>query len=195
MVVDERDTGTGSMSVSLDDVRGGELAATHLLERGHREIAFAGSPARVTQVRDRLLGATNAVEAAGTGARLQVLPTASLSVDGGRRVGEALARLPAAERPTASSPAATSSRSASCRSSCATASASRRTSPSSATTTSSRPPGRDPADHGQAAVLQMGRTAAEMLIGQLTGDPPDERHVVFQPELVVRESTSGDDGR
>ena len=41
----------------------------------------------------------------------------------------------------------------------------------------------------------MGRTAAEMLIGQLTGDPPDERHVVFQPELVVRESTSGDDGR
>jgi LacI family transcriptional regulator len=196
VVVDERDTGTGSMSVSLDDVRGGELAATHLLERGHREIAFAGSPGRVTQVRDRLLGATSAVEAAGTGARLRVLPTASLSVDGGRRLGEELVRLPAAERPTALF-------------------ASSDLVAIGVLQVLLRHGVRVPQDLAlvgyddiefarQVAIplttvrqpsYEMGRTAAEMLIRQLTGDQPDERHVVFQPELVVRESTSGVGGR
>jgi LacI family transcriptional regulator len=36
----------------------------------------------------------------------------------------------------------------------------------------------------------MGTTAAEMLATTLSGMPPQPRHVVFEPELVVRDSTS-----
>ena len=177
-------------------MRGGELAATHLLERGHSEIAFAGSPARVTQVRDRLLGATNAVEAAGTGARSAGAPD-RLAVRRRRPAGRRGARAPprrrAADRPFASSDLVAIG----------------------VLQVLLRHGVRVPQDLAlvgyddiefarQVAIplttvrqpsYEMGRTAAEMLIGQLTGDPPDERHVVFQPELVVRESTSGDDGR
>jgi DNA-binding LacI/PurR family transcriptional regulator len=35
----------------------------------------------------------------------------------------------------------------------------------------------------------MGTTAAQMLTSVLSGETPAQRHVVFQPELVVREST------
>jgi LacI family transcriptional regulator len=38
---------------------------------------------------------------------------------------------------------------------------------------------------------EMGRTAAELLTDQLSGTPPQRRHVIFEPELVVRESTVG----
>ncbi len=36
---------------------------------------------------------------------------------------------------------------------------------------------------------KMGTTAAEMLTNALSGGVPERRHVVFQPELVVRETT------
>ena len=36
----------------------------------------------------------------------------------------------------------------------------------------------------------MGTTAAEMITSVLTGESPDPRHVLFTPELVVRESTA-----
>jgi LacI family transcriptional regulator len=36
---------------------------------------------------------------------------------------------------------------------------------------------------------EMGTTAADMLTIALSGQAPVTRHVVFQPELVVREST------
>ena len=34
----------------------------------------------------------------------------------------------------------------------------------------------------------MGTTAAQMLTSVLSGEAPEQRHVVFQPELVVRQS-------
>ena len=45
-----------SCSVAVDDVLGGRLAADHLLERGHRRIAFVGGDAGLPQVRERLAG-------------------------------------------------------------------------------------------------------------------------------------------
>jgi LacI family transcriptional regulator len=36
----------------------------------------------------------------------------------------------------------------------------------------------------------MGTTAAQMLATALSGQAPQSRHVVFQPELVIRESTA-----
>ena len=89
-------------SVSVDDVVGGELAAAHLAELGHRRIAFVGGPAGLKQVSDRLLGARQALTAAGLRASaLTVIETAALTVAQGRAAGERLASLPARRRVSA----------------------------------------------------------------------------------------------
>lgn len=87
-------------SVSVDDVAGGRLAVAHLLEQGRRRIAFAGGPLGIRQVADRLRGAREAV-AAVPGAGIEVLEGAALSVLEGRRLGERLAEQPSSERPDA----------------------------------------------------------------------------------------------
>src|SRR6478736_9432411 len=56
-------------SVVIDDVRGGELATSHLIELGHRRIAFIGDkppdPYRFASSRDRTRGYERALTAAG----------------------------------------------------------------------------------------------------------------------------------
>src|SRR5207237_9537473 len=52
-------------SVAVDDVRGGELAAAHLLEQGHERIAFVHGPLSIRQCADRRRGVLRAVKAAG----------------------------------------------------------------------------------------------------------------------------------
>ena len=47
-------------SVSVDDVEGGDLAVTHLLELGHTRIAYVGGPHSIVQVEDRHRGALRA---------------------------------------------------------------------------------------------------------------------------------------
>jgi LacI family transcriptional regulator len=100
VVVVDRNPGPGMCSVSVDNVDGGELATAHLLEAGHRRIAYVGGPTSLGQVADRLTGARRAVDRV-SGAELVVLETTTLTVAEGRRAGERLAGLPAARRPTA----------------------------------------------------------------------------------------------
>jgi LacI family transcriptional regulator len=89
-------------SVSVDDVEGGDLAVTHLLETGHTRIGFAGGPHSITQVADRHQGALLALERAELPPdRLVVLDTNALTVAEGRRVGQRVVGLPARRRPTA----------------------------------------------------------------------------------------------
>jgi LacI family transcriptional regulator len=89
-------------SVSVDDVEGGDLAVTHLLEMGHTRIGFAGGPHSITQVADRHQGALLALERAELPPdRLVVLDTNALTVAEGRRVGQRVVGLPARRRPTA----------------------------------------------------------------------------------------------
>jgi LacI family transcriptional regulator len=89
-------------SVAVDDVLGGQLAAGHLVERGHRRIAFVGGPDSLGQVRDRLLGARRAwSEADLDPAALRVVGTDDLSVAAGRQAAERIAGMSARERPTA----------------------------------------------------------------------------------------------
>ncbi|NUT57598.1 MAG: LacI family DNA-binding transcriptional regulator [Agromyces sp.] len=87
-------------SVSVDDVVGGELAVRHLLETGRRHIAFVGGPMGIRQVADRLEGARRAVEAE-PDATLEVIETESLTVLEGRAAGEAIRERAAGERPDA----------------------------------------------------------------------------------------------
>jgi len=87
-------------SVSVDDVAGGRLAATHLIARGHLRVAFVGGPSSLRQVRDRREGAEAVTEATG-GASLLAISTRDLTVAAGRQAADDLVMLPAAERPTA----------------------------------------------------------------------------------------------
>jgi DNA-binding LacI/PurR family transcriptional regulator len=66
-------------SVGSDNSRGGELAATHLIERGCKHIAFFGDPAAM-EFALRLEGCRNAVKQAGLKTEITVFP-ARLTAD------------------------------------------------------------------------------------------------------------------
>ncbi|WP_405374142.1 MULTISPECIES: LacI family DNA-binding transcriptional regulator [unclassified Microbacterium] len=101
VVLVDAEAGSGSLpSVAVDDVEGGYLAVRHLLDQGRRRIAFAGGPASVRQVADRLEGARRALAEAPE-ATLEVIETTALTVLSGREVGDALARREAPARPDA----------------------------------------------------------------------------------------------
>ena len=100
VLVDRLSADRAFSSVSVDDVAGGRLAVEHLLGTGRSRIAFVGGPMEIRQVSDRLEGARQAV-AGHPGATLEVLTTAALTVLEGRVVGQALLARPAAERPDA----------------------------------------------------------------------------------------------
>jgi LacI family transcriptional regulator len=102
VLLDRRAPEPDQCSVAVDDVLGGRLAAEHLLERGHRRIAFAGGSSGLPQVHERLTGVEAAVlETAGSDDALTVLSPSALTVAGGREAAERIIGLPASRRPTA----------------------------------------------------------------------------------------------
>ncbi|MFF0791805.1 LacI family DNA-binding transcriptional regulator [Streptomyces spiralis] len=100
VLVDRVAEGASECSVSVDDVAGGALAVRHLVDAGHRSIAYVSGPPGLNQVRDRRTGALNALREAGLGPDvLRELPTERLDVAAGRDAGARLLGL--ADRPTA----------------------------------------------------------------------------------------------
>jgi len=197
VVLVDRSAGPGWCSVSVDDVEGGYLAVTHLVESGHRRIGYVGGPPGVQQVQDRLAGARKALDEAGLGSAggdaLVLLQTAALNIAEGRRAGERLAGLPAARRPTA----------AFCANDLLALGLLQEL-----TRQGLNIPGDvaivgyDDIEFAAAATVpltsvrqprhQLGRTAAELLRAEAE-EPPEEhahRQVEFAPELVVRQSTT-----
>jgi LacI family transcriptional regulator len=179
-------------SASVDDVAGGELATTHLIEQGHRRIAFVGGPVSLNQVHDRLDGARRAVRLAGLSeSTITVIETPGLTVQAGLRTGERIAAMPARRRPTA----------AFCANDLLALGLLQ-----DLTKRGRRVPddlaiiGYDDIDFAEAAAVpltsirqprsQLGRAAAQLLIEEVSA-PESHRHrqVVFQPDLVIRAST------
>jgi LacI family transcriptional regulator len=103
VLVDRQPTETKDWcSVGVDDVYGGDIAVTHLLEQGHERVAFVGGPLSIPQVAARLAGARRALSSAGRQPdELVVLETEALTVAAGREAGQRLVGLPARQRPTA----------------------------------------------------------------------------------------------
>ena len=89
-------------SVGVDDIAGARAAVAHLIELGHRRIAFVGTPGSMAQVTGRHAGALAALGDAGLPEdALVVVETDWLSAQDGRRAAARILELPAEERPTA----------------------------------------------------------------------------------------------
>jgi LacI family transcriptional regulator len=66
VVLLDRPSKNGTMcSVAVDNVAGGKLATQHLLQRGHRRLCFLHGPLTIRQYADRLRGVRQAVMEAG----------------------------------------------------------------------------------------------------------------------------------
>lgn len=98
VLVDQEDPGISS--VSVNDVTGGYLAAAHLISRGSRRLAFVGGPQNLRQVTDRLKGARNAV-AEHEGVTIEVIDLQTRTVSDGRAAGEQILMRPPNRRPDA----------------------------------------------------------------------------------------------
>lgn len=189
VLVDRDATGTPFSSVAVDDISGGRLAAEHLCSTGRRRLAFVGGPRTLRQVRDRLLGAQAAV-AEFAGATLEVIDTDELSVLAGRSVGEQLRARRPDERPEAVF--------------CANDLLAIGVLQALTLIGDLQVPrdialvGYDDIDFARSAVVplssirqpstQIGTTAIDLLAAVSDGGEP--RHIVYQPELVVRASTA-----
>jgi LacI family transcriptional regulator len=194
VLVDRVADGRPFSSVSVDDVAGGYLAVTHLIEQGCRRIAFVGGPVTIRQVADRLLGANKAV-AEHDDVDLEILLKDGLTVQHGRAAADSIVQRPAGRRPDG----------VFCANDLLAVGALQ-----SFTMLSRQIDvpgdialiGYDDIDFASATVVPlssirqpsvlMGRTAVDLLIEQIGADPGSSdqpRSVVFQPELVVRDST------
>ncbi|MEV6608911.1 LacI family DNA-binding transcriptional regulator [Kutzneria sp. NPDC051319] len=177
-------------SVSVDHRLGGTLAINHLLAEGHRELAMITGPLSIAQCRQRLDGARDALVAAGRDPDgLRVIEVGAMNVVSGRNAGERV--LAGTRRPDALFCAndllALGVLQVMVRAGV-------------------RVPGElaivgyDDIDFAAAAAVPLtsvrqpsrllGRRAAELVLGE-TQAPQEHvhHHVVFSPELVVRESS------
>jgi LacI family transcriptional regulator len=192
VLVDRKRQDQEYCSVAVDDELGGRLAIEHLVDLGHRRVAFVGGPETLGQVHDRLTGARLAWADAGLPETdLIVVPTEALTAPEGRGAGERLAGLPASRRPTA----------AFCANDLVALGllqqviGSGRSVPRDLAIV-----GYDDIYFAAAAAVpltsvrqprqELGRTAAGLVLAE--GEPEHtHRQVVFQPELVARASTTG----
>ncbi|MGR6917211.1 LacI family DNA-binding transcriptional regulator [[Actinomadura] parvosata] len=191
VLVDSPATGL-QCSVAVDDRLGGQIAGAHLIERGHRRIMFVGGPMSIKQVADRHAGVTSAVAAADGAVELLTSSAPTLTVAEGRAIGERVAAQPPDERPTA----------AFCANDMmalgflqAMASHGLRVPEDLAII------GYDDIDFAAAAAVPLssvrqprellGRTAIDLLLEEVA-EPEQHRHrqVIFQPDLVIRESSA-----
>ncbi len=179
-------------SVAVDDVRGGELAATHLLEQGHKRLAFVNGPLSIRQCADRRRGVQRAVKAAGLDPSSAIfeITVPTLNAREGEACVEAL--LNARIKPSAAFCAndllalglmrGLTKRGVSIPGDLALVGYDdvEFASVLSTPLTSVRQP-----------KYELGRTATELLLDEANNPTTHEhRQVVYQPELIVRESSS-----
>lgn len=191
VVVDRRTGSREFSSVAVDDVRGGRLGATHLVEGGRRRIAFIGGPRGLTQIQHRLRGIQEVV-GAHDGCSMQFVEAVTMDADAGRRGAEELLALAPDARPDAIFAAndlvALGVLQA-------------------LTLAGVRVPddvailGYDDIDFAASAAIplssirqpreEMGAVATDLLLAAIEDATAAVRDIVLEPELVVRRSTGG----
>jgi LacI family transcriptional regulator len=86
--------------VGVDDVEGGRIATAHLASRGARRVVFLSGPLTATQVRRRLEGARSEA-ASDPRIALSVMQLDAQTIPEGRRAGDAISRMSPSTRPDA----------------------------------------------------------------------------------------------
>jgi LacI family transcriptional regulator len=99
VLVDRKSKNKNFSSVSVDDVAGGFLAADHLIQIGKKKLMFAGGPMEIQQISDRLKGAQSAADASNV--KLEVSVTKNLTVLEGRALAAEILARPKESRPDA----------------------------------------------------------------------------------------------
>lgn len=193
VLVDRQSKDKSLSSVAVDDVAGGFMAVSHLIETGRKRIMFAGGPMSIQQIADRLKGSKKACNSQ-VSVSLEILGTKNLTVLEGRAVAEEILSRPVSKRPDAVFAAndllaigimqvLVVAKSVSIPGDIALVGYDDISFASSAliSLTSVRQPS-----------ALIGAQAIELLIEE-TEDPrnPNRRQVVFQPELVIRDSSEG----
>ena len=189
VLVDSRSPSRGYCSVAVDDVLGGDLAVSHLLAAGHERIAYIGGPSAIRPVADRYEGALRALGRAGQ-EELRWIDAGSLNVAGGQKAGAEIAVMRPADRPTA----------VFCANDLIALGVLQEM-----TRNRIRVPedisivGYDDIDFAAAAAvpltsirqprLELGRTAARLLLEETGNETHQHHQVIFEPGLIVRHST------
>jgi len=179
-------------SVSVDDVAGGAMAAKHLVELGRKRLAFVGGPLGIRQVADRLEGAGNVVKES-AGVTLEVINATNRTIAEGREVGRALLARPAESRPDAIF-AVNDLLALGILQVLVFGGV---TVPGDIALV-----GYDDIEFGESSLIPLtsiraphegfGFAAVDLLVNEMADEPADiAKHMVFQPELVVRASTRG----
>lgn len=188
-------------SVSVDNVMGGYLAVDHLIAQGRTHIAFISSSPELKQLSDRLHGALRAVGEHG-GVTFEVVQVAERTITAGATAARDIASRAEHKRPDGVF--------------CANDLLAIGFIQQLRTTTSIRVPqdiaviGYDDNDFATSATIPLssirvspqylGTTAVELLFEEMSlvasaapGELPEQhsRHVLFDPELVARASTTG----
>ena len=192
VLVDSTAPSRGQCAVAVDDVLGGDLAVTHLVENGHERIAYISGPPAIRQVADRLEGARRALERAGRlRGSLLVIEASALNVAAGKWAGAKIIEMPEETRPTA----------VFCANDLIALGVLQEM-----THNGVRVPedisivGYDDIEFAAAAAvpltsvrqprLELGRTAARLLLEEADGTQRHvHRQVIFEPEFVIRRST------
>jgi LacI family transcriptional regulator len=195
VLVDRTSSDLTFSSVSVDDDAGGYMAARHLIEQGRRRLVFVGGPMQIRQVTDRLAGAQRAV-AQCEGATLEVVDIDALSVIEGRAAGHSIL-----ERPPTGRPDAIFAANDLVAMGVLQALMLQGVGPGITVPREIALIGYDDIDFAAAAVVPLssirqpsaliGQTAVEILLDEARNTALAARHIVFQPELVVRASTGG----
>jgi LacI family transcriptional regulator len=192
VLVDATSPSGGQCSVAVDDVLGGDVAMSHLIDGGHQRLAYIGGPLSIRQVADRRDGALRALARAGRApAALQMIETRALNAYAGQQAGAAIAAQPAGRRPTG----------AFCANDLiALGLLQEMTRRGIGVPGDIAIVGYDDIDFAAAAAVplssvrqprqQLGRTAAQLLLAEtLATDAHTHRQVTFKPELEIRQSS------
>jgi len=194
VLVDRTTADPSFSSVSVDDIAGGTLAMEHLVSIGRRHVAFIGGPLSIRQVSDRLEGARRAA-ARHEGVQLELLEVDALTVLAGRTAGLEVVARAEADRPDAIF-AANDLVAVGVLQALVMNGSTVRVPDDIALI------GYDDIDFARATVFPLssirqpsaliGETAVQILLEEAADPTIDPRQVVFQPELVVRQSTVSD---
>jgi len=188
--LDRRSSSREQCSITVDGVQGGRLAGGHLIELGHKQIAFVNGPSSITQFGDRRAGLVSALEEAG----LNLKPAHEIEVDVLTIAsGEAAATklLQSRTPPTAIF--------------CANDLMALGAEHAIIAAGHSVPGdiaivGYDDISYAELALVpltsvrqpayELGHRAATVLLEEAAGGPHRHQHISFQPELIARQSTA-----